>query len=123
MTRTTGACGVFAIVVGCFLLVEGIWGLGSPVVFGVLATNTLHAAIHIVLGVIGIFCGLRGGARRYCLFLGILLLVVGVLWFVPGAGDLVRSLLNANQAVAVLNLVVGAVALALALQAPPARRT
>lgn len=122
MTRITGACGVFALVVGVFLLVEGLWGLTSPVVFGVLSTNTLHAAIHIALGAIGVGCALRGGARRYCLLLGALLLVVGTLWFVPGAGDLTRSLLNVNRAVAVLNLVLGGAALALALQSAPARQ-
>ena len=122
MARTNNACGLFAILVGVFLLVEGIWGLSSPVVFGVLSTNTLHAIIHIVLGVIGIGTGLRGGARRYCMFLGILLLAVGGLWFVPGASKLVVSLFNVNFAVAVLNIVVGAVALALSLRAPAARR-
>ncbi len=115
MNRSDGACGAFAVVVGAFLLVEGIWGLSSPVVFGVLTTNLLHAVIHIVLGVIGLWTGLRTGARRFCLFLGVLLVVVGGLWFVPGVGSIITSLLNVNAAVAYLNLGVGALALVLAL--------
>jgi hypothetical protein len=115
MNRTDGACGLFALVVGAFLLVEGIWGLSSPVVFGVLTTNLLHAVIHIVLGVTGIWTGLRTGARRFCLFLGVLLVAVGALWFVPGIGSIITSLLNVNAAVAYLNLGVGALALVLAL--------
>lgn len=115
MNRSDGACGAFALVVGAFLLVEGIWGLSSPVVFGVLTTNLLHAVIHIVLGVIGLWTGLRTGARRFCLFLGVLLVVVGALWFVPGVGSIITSLLNVNAAVAYLNLGVGALALVLAL--------
>ncbi len=117
MNRANGTCGLFAILVGVFLLIEGIWGLFSPIVFGVLTTNTLHAVIHIALGVIGIWVGLRAGARKYCLFLGVLLIAVGALWFVPVTGSIITSLLNVNAAVAYLNLVVGAVALLLVLTA------
>jgi len=117
MNRENGACGLFAILVGVFLLIEGVWGLFSPVVFGVFTTNTLHAVIHIALGVIGVWVGLKGGARKYCLFLGVLLVAVGALWFIPVVGSIITSLLNVNAAVAYLNLVVGAVALVLALAA------
>lgn len=115
MTQSNGRCGPFAIIVGAFLLIEGLWGFFSPVVFGVLTTNTLHAVIHVVLGVIGLWVGVKSGARNYCLFLGVLLVAVGALWFVPGIGSIITSLLNVNAAVAYLNLVVGAVALVLAL--------
>ena len=119
MNRANGACGLFAMLVGAFLLVEGVWGLSSPIVFGVLTTNTLHAVIHITLGVIGVWVGLRTGARKFCLFLGVLLVAVGALWFLPVAGSIITSLLNVNAAVAYLNLGVGAVALALAFTARP----
>lgn len=98
---------MFATIVGAFMLIEGIWGLFSPVVFGVLTTNTLHACIHIVLGIAGLFLGRGSGARGYSLVVGAILLVVGVLRFVPGASDLVVSLLNVNYAVAYLNIAVG----------------
>ena len=117
MNGTNGACKTFAVLVGAFLLVEGIWGLSSPVVFGVLTTNTLHAVIHIVLGAVGLWAGLKSGARQFCLFLGVLLVAVGALWFVPGVSALIRSLLNVNAAVAYLNLAVGAIAIVLALAA------
>ncbi len=119
MNRDNGACGLFAILAGAFLVIEGVWGLFSPVVFGVLTTNTLHAGIHIALGVVGVWVGLKGGAKKYCLFLGALLVVVGALWFVPGIGSIITLLLNVNAPVAYLNLVVGAVALVLALAARP----
>lgn len=117
MNQENGACGLFALLVGAFLLVEGVWGLSNPDVFGMLATNTLHAVIHIALGVIGICAGLKSGARKYCLFLGVLLVAVGALWFIPVAGSILTSLLNVNAAVAYLNLVVGSVALVLAFAA------
>lgn len=114
MNREGGISSTFATLVGAFLLVEGIWGMFSPVVFGVLTTNVLHASIHIVLGLIGIWTGMKGGSRGFLTFLGVLLLAVGVLRFVPVAGDLLASLLNVNTAVALFNIVVGIVSLVVA---------
>ena len=105
----------FAIVIGIFLLIEGGWGLFSPVVFGVLTTNVTHAIIHILLGAAGIGAGLAKKARGFCIFLGALLLAVGILRFVPGVGDLIVRILNVNEAVAFLNIAVGAVSLAIGL--------
>ncbi|MBA2706269.1 MAG: DUF4383 domain-containing protein, partial [Gemmatimonadaceae bacterium] len=99
------------------------WGLFSPVVFGVLTTNTLHAIIHIGLGVTGIWTGMKGGSRQFCIFLGGLLLAVGVLRFVPGVGELIVSILNVNAAVAYLNIVVGIVALLVGFGAARTRIT
>jgi hypothetical protein len=103
--------GIFAILIGIFLLIEGIPGLSSNLVFGVLATNMNHAVIHIILGIVGIWLGYRDHARSYCIFLGILLLVVGILRFIPGPDSLLVILLNVNPAVAYLNIAVGALAL------------
>ncbi len=108
----------FTTLLGAFLLIEGIWGLFSPVVFGLLTTNTLHAVIHIALGITGILAGRRGFARPYLLGVGALLLVVGILRFVPGASELVVSLLNVNVAVAYFNIAVGVISLLVALSAP-----
>ncbi len=105
----------FAILIGLFLLIEGIWELFSPVVFVVLTGNLLHGVIHITLGLLGIWLGWTARARGYCIFLGLLLLLVGGLWFVPGPKELIVQLLNVNQAVAILNLIVGAISLLLGL--------
>ena len=109
MNRT--ASSIFAIIIGIFLLIEGLWGEFSDVVFGVLATNRIHATIHILLGIVGIYTGLKGGSRGFCIFLGILLVVVGVLRFVPGIGDLIVAILNVNPAVAYFNIAVGILSL------------
>ena len=118
MNETRTNASRFAIVIGVFLLVEGIWGIFSPVVFGVLTTNMLHAAIHIVLGLVGIWTGTKGSASPFLMFLGVLLVAVGLLRFVPVAGDLLVSLLNVNVAVACFNIVVGAVSLLMARSGP-----
>ena len=110
MQQNEGMASRFAQLIGVFLLVEGVWGLFSPVVFWVLTTNVLHACIHIVLGILGLYTGSRGGARAYALYLGILLIAVGIMRFLPVLGDITVSLLNVNQAVAIFNIVVGAVA-------------
>jgi len=121
MNRENGISGPYAIIVGVFLLIEGIWGEFSDVVFGVLTTNRTHATIHILLGIVGIWTGLKGGARGFCTFIGVLLIAVGVLRFVPGAGDLVVSLLNVNPAVAYFNIVVGIISLIVAYVSRPRR--
>ena len=112
MKRT--AADVFAVVIGAFLLIEGVWGFFSPVVFGILTTNTLHAIIHVILGITGIMLGYRDKARGFCWFLGGLLLVVGVLRFIPGANQIVIDLLNVNDAVGIMNIVIGLMGLAAA---------
>ena len=119
MKRTGGAASAWAVLLGLFLLVEGIWGLRSPVVFGVLTTNWLHACIHILLGLIGLGTGLRDGGRGFCLFVGWLLLLVGVLFFVPVVTTFVTSLLNLNVYVAGFNIVVGLITLVVARLSRP----
>lgn len=111
MNQTRGLSGIFAVIIGIFLLIEGIWGETSDVVFGVLTTNRIHATIHILLGIIGIYTGLKGGSRGFLTFLGVLLIVVGVLRFVPVVGDFIVSILNVNPAVAYFNIAVGIVSL------------
>ena len=107
----------FALLVGVFLLIEGVWGMFSSVVFGVFTTNVTHAVIHLVLGLIGIGAALRGHAPAFLGFLGVLLLLVGILWFIPATRHLPTDLFNANRAVAVLNVVIGGIALGMAKNA------
>lgn len=110
----------FATLLGVFLIIEGVWGLFSPVVFGVLSTNWLHAAIHIVLGILGVMAGRGKGTRGYLIGVGALLAVVGVLWFVPGISALLVSLLNVNFYVACFNIAVGLISLLIGFAAPRA---
>lgn len=104
---TSNAASSFALIVGIFLLMEGVWGLLSPLVFGILTTNLPHAVIQIALGFAGVWVAMKPGARGYSLLVGWLLLAVGVLRFIPSADELVVDLLNVNPAVAILNIVVG----------------
>lgn len=103
----------FALVVGAFLLLSGVWGLFSPVVWGVFTTNMLHAIIEIILGLAGIYMARAGTARAWVIPVSILLLVVGVFWFIPGLAIL-PDLLNVNLALAVVNIAIGVTGLAAA---------
>ena len=116
MNRENGLSGPYAILIGIFLLIEGCWGEMSDVVFGALTTNRIHATIHILLGICGIWTGLKGGARGFCMFIGALLIAVGVLRFIPGAGELVVSILNVHP-----NIVAGIVSLIVAFASRPRR--
>ena len=107
----------FAFIVSAFLLVEGIWELFSPAVFGVFTTNQAHGAIHIVLGIAGLAAAAKGAARGFLTFLGVLLLAVGILWFVPATRHIPEDLINVNRAVAIFNVILGAVSLMMARDA------
>ncbi len=116
--RPLTAVNIFVIILGLFFVIEGFWGFFSPVVFGIFSTNVLHAFIHLLLGFTGLYTGLRNHARKFSLFAGILLLVVGIFYFVPGADDLVIRLLNVNRAVAMLNIIIGVMGILFALLTP-----
>jgi hypothetical protein len=113
----------FAVLLAIFLVVEGVWELFSPVVFGIFSGNPLHGGIHILLGIAGFVAATKGTARGFLLGVGGLLLVVGILWFVPGASTLVVSLLNVNFAVACLNIALGVISLLIGFSAPRAVAT
>lgn len=114
MKRSAGATAPWAILLGLFLLIEGTWGLKSPVVFGVFTTNWLHAIIGILLGIAGLIAGMKSGARGWCHFVGWLLLIVGVLFFVPVVNVFVTSLLNLNVYIAGFNIIIGVITIIIA---------
>lgn len=114
MKQAIQIASIYTMLFGLFLLIEGIWGLFSPIVFGFLTTNTLHASIHIILGITGIWVGAAEKPRTFCIFTGGLLLLVGVMRFIRGTDDIVVNLLRVNYAVAVVNIIAGTLSLIIA---------
>ena len=104
----------FALLVGAFLIVEGVLELNHSTVFGVFATNTTHGVIHLVLGIVGLLAALKGRASQFLTFLGALLLLVGVLWFIPPTRSMPENFFNVNRAVAIFNVILGGVSLLVA---------
>jgi uncharacterized membrane protein len=118
MKKSLSAVNIFVIVLSIFLIFQGFWGLFSPVVFGLFSTNVLHAIIHLFLGFTGLYTGLRNHARKFSLYIGVLLLVVGILYFIPGADDIVTGLLDLNDAVAYTNIIAGLAGILFAVLTP-----
>jgi hypothetical protein len=105
---------ILTVLLGIFFLTGGIWGLFSTEVFGTFRTNRFNATIQIILGISALVSATKGASRGFLKFLGILLILVGVLWFIgTGAETLVR-ILNVNRTVAFFNIGIGALALILA---------
>lgn len=115
MERSPGSIDFFSILFGFLLLIQGIWNLIDPPLLGVFTSNPLHATIHVLLGIAGIWTGFKSGAKIFLLFLGFLLLSVGSLFFVAGAQELLIEIFNVNIAVALLNIVIGVLALLVVL--------
>ena len=116
--KPLSAVNKFAIALSTFLIIEGAWGLASDVVLWVLTTNVLHASIHLLLGFTGLYAALRNHARKFSLYVGLLLLVVGILYFIPSTADFVIDLLNVNREVSVLNIIIGITAILFAVLTP-----
>ncbi len=105
---------IYTMLLGLFLLTEGIWGLFSSIVFGVLTTNSLHAFIHLLLGITGLWVGAAEKPRGFCIVTGTFLLLIGVLRFIKGPDEWVVNLLKVNYAVAAVNIVIGILSLIMA---------
>jgi hypothetical protein len=112
-----GIAGKFALALSTFLIVMGVWELFSPVVMGAFSSNVAHGVIHIALGGFGLFAAMRGHASTFLTLAGALLLIVGVLWFIPATRHWPSDTLNVNRAVAVFNVIAGGVSLGMARNA------
>ena len=97
--------------VALFLLVEGAWGLIHPPAYGLLPSNTTRAAIHIVFGILGILILRTGQVRGYLKIVGSIVTLVGVGYFLPIVGDMIRNLLAVDKNGALINIAVGLTAL------------
>jgi hypothetical protein len=101
----------YAICVGTFLEVLGLVGFVSHPVANVVGVNYLLSVLHLVIGALGWFA-LKGFGRTYNAAMGVLLLMFGVVGFLPG--DVLSGIFAANAATSTLHAVVGGVSLAMA---------
>lgn len=101
----------YILLLSIFLLAQGVWGLFSETVFALLTTNLNLAIIHISLGITGIILSIRHRAYQFSIFLGIVLLVAGILYLVPATTSIMAGLLNLNNMGAVVNVLDGSFAL------------
>jgi hypothetical protein len=111
---------LYATLVGAVLVVAGIIGFfyeasfatGDSVVsddvFGLLAVNGWHNVVHILFGLLGLaMAGTTQSARLYCLFSGVVYLVLTIWGFAvvdDGIGDLI-GLVPVNTEDNILHLI------------------
>ena len=117
--RPASTMGFFALIIGLLLLIQGIWNLIDPPFLDIFTSNVLHAIIHVVLGIAGIWTGLRSGAKTFLIFLGIVLLTVGAVYFIEAARPILVDLFNVNPAVAWLNIGIGTLSLLVVIISRP----
>lgn len=101
----------FALVLGIVLLLVGIWGFFTDSILGIFGVNVAQSVLHVIAGIFGVYVGTKGMGSGYNSSIGWIGIVLAVLGFVPGAKDLLMSLLNINMATTYLHLVIGVVAL------------
>lgn len=102
---------LYAIIIGGFLLVLGLFNLIDPPFLGIFTSNVLHAVIHFLLGILGIWSGFKRESYSFVFGLGVLLLSVGGLYFFEPTGDWIADFFFINLPVAWLNIIVGTVSL------------
>ena len=80
-------------------------------ILGIFGVNVFQSILHLIAAACGIYAGTKGDGTTYNMVLGWIAIVLAVLGFVPGAKDLLLSLLNINTAITVLHLAIGVVTL------------
>ena len=100
----------YAMVIGAVLVLLGLVGFVNAPILGIFGVNLAQNLLHLVGG--GIIIWQAG--KKTNMWTGIIALVVGVLWFVPGASGLLASIFAINAAISYLHIAVGIVSLGVA---------
>ena len=103
----------YAICIGTSLEVLGGIGFVSKPIAGVIGTSILLSFIHVLVGALGWFA-LKGLGKTYNGAMGAILLLFGILGFVPGSADALSSIFGINTGSSTLHALVGGVSLAMA---------
>ncbi len=106
-------------VLGAVFIIIGILGFFNNPILGIFQVNLVHNLIHLASGVLAfIFAGRsESEARTFSLVLGVVYLLVTVLGFIQGSGNLL-GIVAINTADNFLHLVLAIVFLALGLMKP-----
>lgn len=104
----------YAMVLGAVLVLLGLIGFVNAPILGIFGVNTAQNVLHLVGGALGLWLATKGSGKAFNMWTGIIALVVGVLWFVPGAGGLLNNIFAINAAISYLHVAVGVVSLGVA---------
>ena len=105
----------YAMVIGAVLVLLGLVGfVMQPLILGIFGVNMAQNVLHLVGGALILWLATKGSAKPTNMWTGVVALVVGVLWFVPGAGGLLASIFAINANISYLHVAVGVVSLGVA---------
>lgn len=106
-------------VLGAVFIIIGILGFFNNPILGIFQVNLVHNLIHLASGVLAFIFAARSEseARTFSLVLGVVYLLVTVLGFIQGSGNLL-GIVAINTADNFLHLVLAIVFLALGLMKP-----
>jgi hypothetical protein len=107
-----------AVLFGVVFLVVGILGFVPGVtkdqmLLGIFHVNTAHNAVHLLSGVIALFCGMSslGASRMYFRIFGLVYALVAVLGFLNPGDNMLLGLITNNTADTWLHVGIAAVSL------------
>ena len=105
----------YAMVIGAVLVLLGLVGFVNYPILGLFGVNVAQDILHLAGGALIIWLAMKGSAKPTNMWVGIVALVVGILWFAEGIdGGLLGLIFGINAAISYLHIAVGVVSLGVA---------
>ena len=106
----------YAMVIGAVLVLLGLLGfVMQPLILGIFGVNIYQNILHLVGGALILWLAMKGSAKATNMWVGIIALVIGILWFAEGLdGSLLNLIFGINAAISYLHIAVGIVSLGVA---------
>ena len=105
----------YAMVIGAVLVLLGLVGFVNYPILGLFGVNVAQDILHLAGGALIIWLAMKGSAKPTNMWVGIVALGVGILWFAEGIdGGLLSLIFGINTAISYLHIAVGVVSLGVA---------
>ena len=105
----------YAMVIGAVLVLLGLVGFVNHPILGIFGVNVAQDVLHLVGGALIIWLAMQGSAKTTNMWVGIIALVVGILWFAESLdGGLLNKIFAINAEISYLHIAVGLVSLGVA---------
>ena len=102
-------------VIGAVLVLLGLVGFVNNPILGIFGVNLYQDVLHLVGGALILWLAMKGSGKATNMWVGIIALVVGILWFAEGLdGGLLNLIFGINAAISYLHIAVGVVSLGVA---------
>ena len=102
-------------VIGAVLVLLGLVGFVNHPILGIFGVNLAQDLLHLVGGALILWLASKGSVKPTNMWVGIVALVVGILWFAEGLdGGLLNKIFAINAAISYLHIAVGIVSLGVA---------